>query len=353
MNSSASTQIPLKQEPSAQKRGCLFYLKRGLLALVAIVVALVLLGVGFQTVAIELDRRAYSPRGQLYSVNRHQIHIVCEGEGSPAVILQTGATAESLWWYRVQAQLASHTRVCAYDRPGMGWSEPVSGSRDPLTINAELHSLLEQAGITPPYVVVGHSYGSILSRIFAGQYPEAVIGAVLVDSQLVTPKHFDSQSAVEQNQAYWDGVRTIFSLNTQVGMMRLIQSGQFQAWGYPSDLALEMNGLQSRGQVIDAYWAESGRAFPALQEASANAENLGNLPLAVLWASATYSAMQPNPTQRPLAEELSTYSSNSVTHVVEGADHGSILGNEVYAQQVTDAILDVIHAAQTGEPLAE
>jgi hypothetical protein len=113
-----------------------------------------------------------------------------------------------------------------------------------------------------------------------------------------------------------------------------------------------MNGLQARGQVIDAYWAESGHAFPALQEASANAENLGNLPLAVLWASATYGAMRANPIQRPLAEELSTYSSNSETLVVEGADHGSILGKEVYAQQVTDAILDVIHAAQTGELLA-
>ena len=316
-------------------------------------IVLVLLGVGYQTVATEIDRRTYSPRGQLYSVNGHQMHIVCTGEGSPAVILQAGATAELLWWYRVQNQLASHTRVCAYDRPGMGWSEPVSELRGPLTINAELRGLLERAGIAPPYIVVGHSYGSILTRIFAAQYPEAVTGAVLVDSQLVTPKHFDSQNDADQNQAYWDGVRTLSSLMTHVGLMRLIQLGQFQSWGYPPDLAVEMDSLQSRSQVIDAYYAENGPAFPALQEASANAENLGDLPLAVLWASDTYGPMQAHPTLRPLANELSTYSSNSIMHVVDGADHGSILGKEMYAQQVTDAILDVINAAKTGEPLAQ
>jgi hypothetical protein len=82
-----------------------------------VLVTLVLLGVAYQTIAIELDKRNYAPRGQLYTVNGHQMHMVCMGEGSPAVVLQAGGLADSLWWYRVQNQLAEHTRVCALTVP--------------------------------------------------------------------------------------------------------------------------------------------------------------------------------------------------------------------------------------------
>ena len=321
-----SANAPIDHPTSeARQRGCLFYIKRGLLGFAILLVMFVLLGLGYQTIAAELDKRNYSPRGQLYTINGHQMHLVCMGEGSPAVILQTGATAESLWWYRVQNQLAEHTQVCAYDRPGMGWSESVDGSRDPLTINGELHTLLEQAGIPSPYIVVGHSYGSILTRIFAAQYSKEVVGAVLLDSQLVTPKHFASQSEIDQNRSYWDVVKAVSSVMTRIGVTRLMQSNQFQTWGYPAEIAPEMNGLQARNQVIEAYYAENDPAFPALQDASANAENLGNLPVAVVWASETFAMNTANTTLRPLAEELSTYSSNSVTRIIEGADHGSIL----------------------------
>jgi pimeloyl-ACP methyl ester carboxylesterase len=339
------------RKQTQNQRGCLFYIGRGLMWFGLILIALVLMGFGYQAVAVELDKRNYTSRGQLFTVNGHQMHIICKGEGSPAVILQAGATAESLWWYRVQNQLAQHTRVCAFDRPGMGWSEAVGGSRDPLTIDAELHTLLQEANISVPHIVVGHSYGSILTRIYAAQYPQEVAGIVLVDSQLVTPKHFANQNEIDQNRSYWDAVGFLYSAITRLGVTRLSATSAFQNAGYPSDITSEMTGLQARNQVVDAYYAENGPAFPALQEASAAAEKLGDLPVAVVWASQTFAQNQANPTLRPYADELSTYSSNLVTHVVEGADHGSILGNERYAQQVSDIILDVIEAAKTGESL--
>ncbi len=338
---------------TARKRGCLYYVRRGLKWFGIILVTLVVLGVSFQTIATEIDRRTYAPRGQFYTVNGHQIHMICMGEGSPAVILQAGAVAESLWWYRVQNQLAEQTRVCAYDRPGMGWSEPVSGSRDPLTIDTELHELLKQADIPKPYIVVGHSFGSILTRIYAAQYPQEIAGIVLVDSQLVTPKHFASQSDFDSYKVFFDATQIVASVTTRIGLTRLIQSGDFQKSGYSADIAPELAGLQARNQVVDAYYAENGPAFPALQEASAAAENLGALPLAVLWASLTYADNQRNPVLRSLADEIATYSSNSMTRIVEGANHGSILGKEQYAQQVTDAIHDVITSAQTGAALTK
>jgi pimeloyl-ACP methyl ester carboxylesterase len=278
------------------------------------------------------------------------MHMICKGEGTPAVILQVGASAESLWWYRVQNQLAEHTQVCAFDRPGMGWSDPVEGSRDPLTIDAELHALIEQAGISAPYVMAGHSFGGILTRIYAAQYPEEVAGVVLVDTQIVTPKQFASPSDVQQNLAYWDGVYAVTSAIMRVGLMRLTGAAAFQSAGYPPELVPELNALQARNQVIDAYYAENGPAFPALQDASADAEDFGDLPVIILWASESPSLQDRFAADR---DEIATYSSNSVTRTVEGADHGTILGRDEYAQQVSAAILDVIAAAQSGEPLPQ
>jgi pimeloyl-ACP methyl ester carboxylesterase len=349
----SANETPVEVQSDQRKRGCLFYVKRTLKWFGIALAALVLLGVGYQTIATELDKRSYAPRGELHTVNGHQMHIVCMGEGNQTVVLQAGFSAESLWWYRVQNQLAEHTRVCAYDRPGMGWSEPVEGLRDALTIADELHALLGEADIPAPYIMVGHSFGSPLMRIYAAQYPEEVVGLVLVDSHPVYPKHFASQSEFEQWQSGWNAFTTPLWVMTRTGIIRLTSTAPFQNAGYPADIVPELAALQARNQSFDTYRAEYIPARLALTEASSAAEDLGNLPMAVLWASQTHGMNQSSPNLTGLTEELSTYSSNTVTRIVEGADHGSILGNEQYAQQVTDAILDVIEAAQSGEPFAQ
>ena len=98
------SEIIEQQSSNASKRGCLFTIRRGLKWFGIILVILIVLGVGYQTIATEMDKRNFSPRGQLYTLNGHQMHIVCMGEGSPSVILQAGATADSLWWNRIQNQ---------------------------------------------------------------------------------------------------------------------------------------------------------------------------------------------------------------------------------------------------------
>lgn len=328
-----------------RKRGCLFYVKRALKWFGFGLVALVLLGVAFQTIATELDNRAYAPRGQLYTVNGHQMHMVCMGEGSPAVILEGGATAESLWWYRVQQQLAAHTQVCAYDRAGLGWSEAPSGPRDPLVIVDELHTLLQDAGVAGPYVVAGHSFGAVWARIYAVQYPQDVSGIILVDSTVLP-----SQSDYPSWKTFNDVVQAALWAMTRTGVLRLTVSGHFQSSGYPADIAQELSARQARNQTFDTTYAETIAVMPAFIEAAAPAANLGSLPMAVLWAGAGALAHENSAKVRA---EMAGYSSNSVSRMIEGADHGSILGNEAYAQQVSDAILDVIEAAETGKPLAQ
>jgi pimeloyl-ACP methyl ester carboxylesterase len=308
-------------------------------------VALVLLGVGYQTIATELDKRNYAPRGQLYSVNGHQMHMVCMGEGSPVVVLESGATAESLWWHWVQQQLARHTQVCAYDRAGLGWSEVANGSRDPLTIADNLYGLLQEAGVAGPYVMAGHSFGAVWARIFAAQFPQEVSGIVLVDSTVI-PGESDYPSWKTFNDVVQVGLWAM----TRTGVLRLTVSGQFQASGYPPDIAQELSAQQARNQTFDTTYAETIAAMPAFIEAAGPAENLGSLPMAVLWAGAGPMGGE------HLAEvrtAMAGYSSNSATRIIDGADHGSILGNETYAQQVSDAILEVIEAVRSGEPLSQ
>jgi pimeloyl-ACP methyl ester carboxylesterase len=235
----------------------------------------------------------------------------------------------------------------------MGWSEPTTEPRDALTLVGELHTLLEEADVPPPDVMAGHSWGAVLTRIYAAQYPEEIEGIVLIDSALLLPKHFADQSEFDAWKSTFAGQHAMFGALTRLGLPRLTDMGMFQNAGYPPDIARELISLRSRSEVIDTDFEEFHTEMWALTEASAAAENLGDLPMAILWAPETWKNQDAYLTELPAARaEISTYSSNSVTRMIEGADHVSILGNEQYAQQVSDAILGVIEAAQTGEPLA-
>ena len=112
----------------------------------------------------------------------YQLHIHCLGEGNPTVILEAALPGASAHWGWVQPDIATTTRVCAYDRAGMGWSDPGPEPRDAQTIASELHTLLDNARIEGPYVLVGHSFGGLYARMYTAQYPDEVAGMVLVDS---------------------------------------------------------------------------------------------------------------------------------------------------------------------------
>jgi pimeloyl-ACP methyl ester carboxylesterase len=110
------------------------------------------------------------------------LYLHCEGRGSPTVILETGFGGNSNDWSEVQGPLARATRTCAYDRAGLGNSLPMPGIHDAAADVGALSQLLEAARIPPPYVLVGHSYGGLLMRLFAHASPLVTVGLVLVDS---------------------------------------------------------------------------------------------------------------------------------------------------------------------------
>ena len=139
-------------------------------------------GFVYQAVGAARDRRAFAPPGRLVSVGSYRLHCRCDGDGSPAVVLDAGIAASSLTWSRVQPEIARFTRVCSYDRAGLAWSEISGSSRTMPAMVDELRALLRNAGVEPPFVLVGHSFGAMINRAFARTYPMEVAGIVLVDT---------------------------------------------------------------------------------------------------------------------------------------------------------------------------
>jgi pimeloyl-ACP methyl ester carboxylesterase len=115
----------------------------------------------------------------------HKLRMLICGHGSPTVVFETGGhgatggTLES--WELVQPGVSQFARTVTYDRAGIGNSPPGPPPRDARQIASELHTALQNAHVAPPYVVVGHSFGGLLNRVFAGMYPEEVCGMVLVE----------------------------------------------------------------------------------------------------------------------------------------------------------------------------
>ena len=124
------------------------------------------------------------PPGELISVGTHRLHIFCQGEENdqPTVIIDSGLGGFSLEWRKLQSDLSRKIRICSYDRAGYGWSDPGPFPRTTSTIVSELKVLLRSAGVSPPYMLIGHSFGGYNMMYFAKTFPDDVAGLLLIDS---------------------------------------------------------------------------------------------------------------------------------------------------------------------------
>ena len=118
---------------------------------------------------------------QKVDVGGHALQLLVGGQGSPAVIFEGGFGTGIVSWSTVQKDVAAFAQTVSYDRAGIGQSELGPKPRSAKQIATELHMALEKAGVKPPYVLVGHSFGGIYNRVFADMYPREVAGMVLID----------------------------------------------------------------------------------------------------------------------------------------------------------------------------
>ncbi|MEZ4737663.1 MAG: alpha/beta hydrolase [Caldilineaceae bacterium] len=339
---------------AVQNHGLGFWVGRSLLGLLALLVLLAIVGALYQVVATARDARAFPPPGQLVDVGGYKLHIVCTGpqnKDAPTVILDHVGAANAAQWGLVQPEIAKTTRVCAYDRAGFGWSERGPTPRDARQSMLELHSLLGKAGIPAPYVLVGHSYGANVARLYVAEYPDEVGGMVLVD-----PGHlFDTQGVSPAiNTAWKTEDQTIMRLApylSRLGVMRLAAAlGAVPAHG---DLPASINAAYDALNLTTKFWdtlSDQNRAMAATsKQVLSTSPNLGALPLIVL--SASLPADEGRQEWTKVNADLATRSSNGVHRVVERATHMSLALERQQAQTTIAAILQVVEAARTGQPL--
>lgn len=158
------------------------------------------------------------PPGRMIDVGTHRLHIYCTGtrlKDTPTVILLHGLGSSFIDWALVQPEIARHGRVCSYDRAGAVWSDPGPLPRGPLRVAEELHTLLRRSGESGPYLLVGHSWGGLIARVYTSQYRSEVAGMVLVDGT-----HED---------AYWE-------INGHIVVPRLLSDSDWDAIKPPGEL---------------------------------------------------------------------------------------------------------------------
>ena len=184
--------------------------KRVLIGLSSLLIVAAIAGATYQWAATRSDLAATPPPGRLVDVGGHRLHIWCTGSGTPSVILETGLGGSSADWGFVQPEVAGFTRVCSYDRAGMGYSDPGPSPRTTRRIAHELAQLLDRGGVSGPVILVGASIGGLTARVFASEHAERVAGLVLVDAS-----HEDQKEGVPQ-------IAPFVPFLSSVGVLRLL-----------------------------------------------------------------------------------------------------------------------------------
>jgi len=319
-----------------------------------IVIILLLGGCGYvyQTLSESKDMRQYLPPGQMVDVGGYQLHLYCTGQGSPTVILESGLAGPALQWALVQQEVEKTTRVCSYDRAGLGWSDIGPSPRTSQQMVTELHTLLQNAGIEDPYVFVGHSLGGFNVRLFAYKYPSEIVGLVLVasgnenDNARMPPEFRKIEESNKQSNRL-NMTLTRFGVTRILGSVGLLSSftGDLLSL-YPPDVQSEIIALTF---YRTQYWSTAYEEWSALDVDKAQVAatgSLGDLPLIVVSGSPDLSRLpssfpieQIRQTTQDLQDELTGLSSQSTHIKCDTCDHYIPMTNPAI---VIDAIIQEI-----------
>jgi pimeloyl-ACP methyl ester carboxylesterase len=304
-------------------------------------------GGAYQTVGAATDASTVSMPGRLVDVGGHRLHLSCTGSGSPTVVVEAGGgeMAANLGW--ITPAVARDTTICVYDRAGRGWSEDADSPQDAVAISTDLDTLLHRAGVPGPFVMAGHSFGGLYALTFADRHPDEVAGMVLIDS---TSPHYGRRagSAVQPSaSATYDVLGRVAALTSslaRLGLGRVYTT--VSAVDLPPRERDEVRASTATAATLRSTIEEFARANTSM-EAAASLSDFGDKPLMVLTAGVG-SALGWTEQQ----DRLAALSTDSVHRVVNGASHEALVGEEAPAATTSQAILEVVSAVRTGQPLS-
>ena len=313
----------------------LLWTKRIILVLVLLIFSLAVSGGVYQYVGTAIDATKHPPLGRLIDVGGYQLHMHCMGEGGPTVVLDSGLGCNCLEWALVQPEIAKWSKVCSYDRAGYGWSDESPYPRTCEQIVEELHALLHQANIQPPFVLVGHSFGGLNVQSYAKRYPNEVVGLVLVDSA-----HEQCMERLPKAPELNWVEKALFSprlgiLATQLGVRRLMMQFSEDKQGLqmiPEPTRDMILATQNSTKQVSAASNEYSNFQINLQQQGSIRPSFGNLPLTVIAAgNAPNTDGMPEdrvqyfqqflPAWKLLQQDLVTRSSNGKLITAEHSDH--------------------------------
>ena len=294
---------------------------------------LILCGAVYEKVGERRDGQRLPQIGRSVDIGGRSLNIFCSGSGNPAVIFDSGAGAAGYIWSDIQPEIAKLTRACWFDRAGLGWSDDGPYPRSSSNMSRDLHTLLQRAGVPPPYVLVGHSLGGLNVRVYNGMYPRDVAGAVLVDAAhedepLRAPKFMLGKTAP---RFLWHPIWTAAHAARFVGLLRLT-SPHIRL---PDDPA-----QRTREQIVEALRFQpktiatlADPTTPVRYEEAVRAGGFGDRPLIVLTRGKIDTPANPSEMDRQYAAytqvwmheiqpKLARLSSRGRQIIVEKSGHG-------------------------------
>src|SRR6266545_1783885 len=290
------------------------------------VLALASVGAGYETIQESVDASAYPMPGQQVDVGGHRLHLHCTGTGSPTVVLEPGLGEISSMFGWIAPAVARDTRVCVYDRAGRGWSESAAGPQDGVQIATDLHTLLDRAHISEPYVLAGHSFGGLYVRIFAARYPQQVAGLVLLDATTPTSTTLPTNAG---SYNLLGRATTLLPIVSRLGATRLVCHSSYG--GLPPQSRDEERASCATARAARSTLDELNQSPTAMKQAEA-LTNLAGKPLIVVTAGKSDTAWLSR------QNDLARLSTNNLHRVIPNATH---------------AVRDVIVSVRTGTPLAK
>lgn len=279
------------------------------------------------------DLRRLPRIGRAVDIGGRSLNIFCSGEGSPAVIFDSGAGSSGYSWSQIQPEVAKLTQACWFDRAGYGWSDPGPYPRTSAAMSRELNTLLHRAGVPPPYILVGHSLGGLNARVYTGMYPGEVAGLVLVDAAHEDEPRRAPPFMLGKTAPHWlwHPIWIAAQLARRVGFMRLTA---------PRIRLPDDSAQRTREQIVQALRFQpktiATLVDPTSPESYREAEasgNLGDRPLIVLTRGRVNTSPNPTETDRQAAAyeqvwmhqiqpKLAALSTRGRQIIVEKSGHG-------------------------------